>query len=137
MVLNIMTYLSLKRLSKYVGFTLAVFALVLAYIYIAGHVLHMQCGLYEATGLYCPTCGATRMFIAIMRFDFKSAMGYNLFVFFSILILALLYIAQGYMYVRYNKLLPKLEWIIISYFILLFIFGIVRNVVFRDILCPH
>lgn len=39
-----------------------------------------QCMLRSATGLLCPTCGGTRVFVSLMQGDFAAALRYNWFV---------------------------------------------------------
>ncbi len=43
----------------------------------------LPCHFKEFTGHPCPTCGTTRLVLALYRFDLKSAFFYNPFVFVS------------------------------------------------------
>lgn len=51
-----------------------------------------ECALYSTTGLWCPGCGTTRMFLALRNFDFWRAFCMNPLVFLLLcyLLLALL-----------------------------------------------
>jgi hypothetical protein len=44
----------------------AVSSPLIAADWIAAMVLHWQCPFHEATGMYCPACGATRALVALL-----------------------------------------------------------------------
>lgn len=60
-----------------------------AFIKITGYVI--PCVFNLATGLYCPGCGITRMFLSLVQFDFISAAHNNLLV-FSLMVPVLVYL---------------------------------------------
>ncbi len=45
------------------------------------------CVIYDKLGIYCPGCGCTRAFEALLKFDIKSSIIYNPAVFYSVIIL--------------------------------------------------
>lgn len=49
--------------------------------WVAALVLHWQCPLHEATGLYCPACGATRALAALLGGQPMLAMRSNALLF--------------------------------------------------------
>ena len=85
------------------------------------------CPFYKITGLRCAGCGATRMFLSLMRFDFKSAFFYNpvmlCIVFFWIVISIMLYTGKP-KFVQNPRVLFTLLSITVASFI---IFGFLRN----------
>ncbi len=90
------------------------------------------CPIHKLSGFYCPGCGITRMFFAILRLDFYQAFRYNPLVF----ILLILYLFKIIM-----ELIIKHPITISnrSTYILLFIviaYGILRNVPLFKFLAP-
>ena len=43
----------------------------------------LKCAFHELTGLKCPSCGISHMFIDLFKLDFKSAYKDNQFLFFT------------------------------------------------------
>lgn len=81
------------------------------------------------TGLLCPGCGVSRMFLALLRFDFAEAFSWNPVVFLSLPILAYLIGRIIYRYIvfddsKINRFERVLTWTIL---ICLLFFGIWRN----------
>lgn len=88
----------------------------------------IKCYVYELTGLKCPTCGATRMAIALSKLDFKSAFRYNGFILVSLPfiigeIMYLFYVNEAKVKVNKKNAVVMYVWVG-----LLVIFGIVRNI---------
>lgn len=82
------------------------------------------------TGLKCPGCGVTHMFLNLFRLDFKDAWLSNQAV-MAILPLFFCLLCTGvYRYIRYGtKKQPKYETVIeIIMIVVLVLFGIVRNI---------
>ncbi len=52
------------------------------------------CPFYRVFGVPCPGCGLTRAWLAVLRFDFAAAFGYN-FMFWSVPLLALYVLFDG------------------------------------------
>ncbi len=43
----------------------------------------VPCFFYKITGYQCPSCGISRMFLSVLRFDFSSAFEYNQYLFIN------------------------------------------------------
>lgn len=82
----------------------------------------LKCPIYELTGLYCPGCGITRMFVSLINLDIYQAFRYNPLVF----ILLVLYITYKLVSIFINIKLPK----ILPYIILVIVisYGFLRNI---------
>ncbi len=89
---------------------------------------YIPCPIHAITGFKCPGCGVTRMFLALMRLDFKSAFDSNPFVLVTLpyLIFAVVY---EFFLPHNNKKVYKLNNIILTiYCIALVAFGVLRNI---------
>ena len=90
---------------------------------------------YKITGLYCPGCGITRCFFAILEGDFYKAFMYNQLVFILIPFAIIYFIYKAYLYITSKKdkmKIPNIFWIILL--IIVIVFGILRNVYFSEFL---
>ena len=90
-------------------------------------IISIPCLFHKITGLYCPGCGVTRMFLSLFKLDFYQAFRYNQFIFIMLPFGILLFIDK--IIKRENSLykkIPNYVWYIII--ILLIIFGIIRNI---------
>lgn len=94
------------------------------------------CPFHELFGWDCPGCGGTRMAVSILELDFYQAFRYNPFVFVTAPILAIVYVWQYIVYVKENRLLKYLDTFLITYAVMLFVFGIVRNIDMFSWLAP-
>ena len=82
------------------------------------------------TGLRCPGCGVTRMCIALLKLDFKTAFYENPAVFCMIPLAAAVTARLIYMYIRYGRKSDKYTNIALYFMIaVLIVFGIVRNII--------
>lgn len=92
--------------------------------------LGIPCLFNLVTGLKCPGCGITRMFICLLRLDFKKAFYYNPAVFVSLPIFAFIFIKLSYNYIRKGRLYFNKGFEIFLYFLIgaFLIFGILRNI---------
>ena len=92
--------------------------------------LGIPCMFHVVTGFNCPSCGVTRMCMALLRLDFAAAYRYNA----AILVLSPLGLAvaarQAWLYVKTgHPKLSKIEMGIISFLIVaLLVFGVWRNI---------
>lgn len=92
--------------------------------------LSLKCPFYLLTGLYCPGCGITRMFLSLFQFRFYQAFRYNPFVFVCLV---------GYLF---YKIIPYeipekyKSFFINSLLILTILFGILRNIPLFSFLKP-
>lgn len=97
--------------------------------------LSISCMFYKITGLYCPGCGITRCFFAILEGDFYKAFMYNQLVFILIPFAIIYFIYKAYLYItsKNDKMkIPNIFWIILL--IIVIVFGILRNVYFSEFL---
>lgn len=86
----------------------------------------IKCAFNELTGLKCPSCGISHMFIHLAELDPKSAMSDNQFLFFTwpLVAVEIIYLLHKH---ESNKDIPKWNIVAISVFAaLLTIFGIIR-----------
>lgn len=89
--------------------------------------LGFECFYYKATGLPCPSCGITRMFLSLSKLDFVSAFHYNQFFFFTWPLLAAECVYVDYK-IEDHKDIPKWNVILLIITgIALIIFGTLRN----------
>lgn len=88
------------------------------------------------TGLQCPGCGISRMFISLLEGDFISAWHYNSCVLVMLPFFIYLAIRLSYGYVKNNSLaLYKAETVIVTIMIVvLLLFAVWRNVFGNSIL---
>ncbi len=90
----------------------------------------IPCPIYWITGLQCPGCGISRMFLSMLRLDFLAAFHYNPAVFCLLPIFFLVGARKVYLYIRYNKrndfFCDVIIWIMIA---VLMLFGILRNLI--------
>ena len=96
------------------------------------------CVLHSLTGLHCPGCGISRMFISLASLDFKAAFSYNAYV-MTVGPIAAVFILKHYIiYVlKGNKKIGKLEnALLIIALILAIVFGIIRNIPTFSFLAP-
>ena len=103
--------------------------IVLIILFLIGLILFLidkpiPCIFNKITGLYCPGCGITRMFISILKLDYKGAFRYNPFV-FVLLILYLIFLLINSILKRKIKITNIIFYIII---VLAIVFGILRNI---------
>lgn len=88
----------------------------------------IPCYIKTLTGYDCPTCGMTRMVMALTRLDFKSAFSYNRFMFisFPFIVAEIIY----FIYLNENKKnMGKLNKILLwGWTVLLVLYGILRNI---------
>ena len=111
--------------------TLAISVVVIGVIYyfvIRFTGFSFRCFFKQLTGIQCPSCGATRMFLSLFRLDFASAIKYNPVLFFLWPV-----IGGEILYVTYmggnNRDLPKWNLALIYIvFAIMMIFGIIRNI---------
>ncbi|MCI8611944.1 MAG: DUF2752 domain-containing protein [Clostridiales bacterium] len=101
-------------------------ALYALFVHFTG--IGIPCPIYWVTGLQCPGCGISRMFLSMLRLDFSAAFHYNSAVFCLLPVFLLVGARKVYLYIRYNKrkdrLCDVIIWILIA---VLLLFGILRN----------
>ena len=120
-----------NRLLYIAIYTIGIVAFGLTYIlWCSISTLHIPCLFYKLTHLYCPGCGITRMGLALIKLDFKTAFYNNRALFICMPIglilglkLAIQYIKMGNIKLSVQE--TRLLWIIIVFLV---IFGILRNI---------
>ncbi len=113
--------------------TLSTAALILAagiiyYLIVLYTPFSLPCLIKLMTGFECPSCGITRMAVALLHLDFKAAFHYNPFVFFAWLptCIEVLYIRYTY---SAGKDIPKWNYAFIYALCgAALLFGILRNI---------
>ena len=99
------------------------------YLLITNMKIRIPCVFNLTTGLLCPACGITRMFIAMLRFDLVAAYAYNKLLFLTWPIILFILVYQEYNYVRYGKrALAPFNFLAWTEIVLLVLFGILRNI---------
>lgn len=90
--------------------------------------LYLPCLFHDSTGLLCPGCGLSRMFLALFRFDFVSAFYHNpamFIIFFYWNIVAVLCFWGRIAFVKKSQFLYTSLGFSVALFI---IFGFLRNI---------
>ena len=90
--------------------------------------LYLSCFFYATTGLLCPGCGISRMFLALIRLDIPAAFGYNPVVFVLLILwnaIAVLCFWGKPAFVRDRRFLYGTLGVSVA---ALVVFGIVRNI---------
>lgn len=99
------------------------------YIFVTTTGYAVPCFVKSVTGLYCPSCGLTRMCLAILKLDFRLAFKENAFLMTAIpvwLVIVFFYHTKLIKKLYHNIQIIKILLIIsIALFI---IFGILRNI---------
>lgn len=120
-------FLSMKK-----NKTIIITLIILGFYLIQSHFTHkfIPCIFHEVTGLYCPGCGVTRMFLSLLKGDIKQAFFYNQLLFISLPFFLILignnFIANLQEKTPLYKKIPN--QIYIFYIILLLLFMIIRNI---------
>ena len=118
------------------GLTVAFCILYLIFGGITG--IYIPCVFRKITHWYCPGCGITRMFAAILAGDFYQAMRYNPLL-FILLPVALLYLVDSLisrMRGRKSLLTRTPGWIWILMIAILIGYGVMRNLSWFGYLAP-
>ena len=117
----------LRRLAVRTGIVLAV---GIAYaIFVAVTHWRIPCLFYLMTNKYCPGCGITRMFMALLQLDFAGAARSNLLVLSLLPIGAVIFLYKARCYVKTgNCPMGKAEkWFYLVVFVLCIVFTVLRN----------
>jgi hypothetical protein len=90
------------------------------------------CPIKALTGLNCPGCGITRMFVALFHGNIYQAFRYNPLVFIELPIIAILILLY-----RFNKKSRKVVNILfIILLVITVVYGVLRNIPFFYFLAP-
>lgn len=98
----------------------------------------IPCPLHFVTGLYCPSCGISRMLLHVLKLDFKTAFRYNQCLFCILPIIGLIILSDIIKYIKTGHTKPNRfqSFICILIIIILIIFGILRNMPSYSYLSP-
>ena len=89
----------------------------------------IPCLFYTITGLQCPGCGISRMFLALFQLDFAAAFHYNVAVLCLLPLFILVGVRKIYLYIRYNRKKDLLSDIgVWGMIVVLILFGVLRNI---------
>ncbi len=100
--------------------------------------LGIPCVFNLLTGLHCPGCGISRMFFSLASLDFKAAFSCNPYIMTVGPIAAIFIIRHYVIYILKGKQKPKKfeTVLLIIAFVLMIIFGILRNLPQFSFLAP-
>lgn len=123
-----------QEIGSLIIFILIILVTYLIYYLFTGNGI--PCIFKKLTGLYCPGCGITRMFLSLLRFDIYQAFRYNPLVFILLVSYIFYTIIDLVKYSKTNKHLKisnKIYWTLL---ILVFCFAILRNIPLFSFLVP-
>ncbi len=111
---------------------------IIYYLFVKITHLGIPCVFNLITGLHCPGCGISRMFISLASLDFKSAFGYNAYIMVLGPIAAIFVLRHYLIYILKGKQKKDtLENVLLVIAIILAItFGILRNIPAFSFLAP-
>lgn len=117
----------LQRLSLKTGAVLAVGAAYALFVALTGW--RIPCLFYVTTELYCPGCGITRMFMALLRLDLAGAAQANLLALclLPIGIGLFIYKAMDYVKTGQSPMRKAEKWLYMVAFVLCIAFTVMRN----------
>lgn len=98
----------------------------------------IPCPFHWLTGLYCPGCGATRMFAALLRLDFAAAWHNNVVLLPFLPVLAAIGVIRALGYVR-TGVWTTPRWQSVLFWVMgaiLVVFGVLRNIPALSFLQP-
>jgi len=118
-----------KKAAKKVLIHLAIiFAVGLVYfVFCSLTGFGIPCMLKTITGLNCPSCGVTRMFVHMGHGDLNAAFHDNMFLFCTWPVIGGLLIYADYRNTAHKKLPKWLNATLVAFIVLLLLWGIVRN----------
>lgn len=117
-----------KKLKEYL-----ILSIILIFFFILLLNQKLLCLFNQLTGLWCPGCGVTRMFFAMLELDFYKAFRYNPLV-FIFMVFFLVY--SIYSLIRYKKIKNVSNKVVIILLVSTFLFWILRNLPFFYFLAP-
>lgn len=128
-----------QRLKKVVITTAAILAFgIVYYIFVRISGWAVPCIIYKLTGFYCPGCGVTRMFMALVRLDFEAAFQSNLFLMLLLVPSVVFVLHRIKRYVKGEApTYSKFERILIAIVLIAaLIFSLLRNIPAFSFLAP-
>ena len=126
-----------KTLVKFIMLNLIIILTSITYLIIRKYTgITLGCQLNRLTGLSCTGCGGTRMVVSLLQLDFYQAFRYNPYICLSLPFIAILYIRESYIYIKYKTFDNCLDKIVLTYGVFGILFGIVRNIPMFSYLLP-
>ena len=127
----------LKKLSKTISIYLLIGIAYLVFTKLTG--LGIPCIVNMTTGIHCPGCGVSRMFMALASLDIVGAFNSNALILCLLPFGITLFITKCYQHIKHGQCndnaLMKAFYIIA--FVLCIIFTIMRNTEAYSFLAPH
>lgn len=111
---------------------------IIYYLFVKITHLGIPCVFNLVTGLHCPGCGISRMFISLASLNFKAAFQYNAYV-MSVGPIAAIFVLRHYIIyiLKGNQKSDKLETVLLVIALILAIaFGVLRNIPAFSFLAP-
>lgn len=96
----------------------------------------IPCIFHKISGLYCPGCGITRMFISLFKLNIYQAFRYNPLVFILLIMSTLYFLVDSLKYGITKKHIKLPEIVYIILLIIVIGFGILRNIPMFSYLAP-
>lgn len=102
--------------------------LILYYLWVRVTGLALLCPIHVITGLSCPGCGITRLFMALAQGDFAQAYASNQAIFWLAPLALADFLWFHYIYFRYGEKKSRFHTVSLSVMlVVLIVFGIARN----------
>ncbi len=120
-----------KRRNKVIAGALTLLTIGTAYaFFVMLTKKSIPCVFHSLTGLKCPGCGVSRMFLALFRFDLKEAFIANGAILCMLPLMSATAARFVYVYVRRGTVRDRAAEISVWFMVgVLLVFGVVRNVV--------
>lgn len=106
---------------------LAVLASIIIFILPALNIEYI-CPTKEMFNIDCPGCGGTRMIRSLLHGDIYQAFRYNTLMFITLPMLCILILGQSIKYIKDGQLSIWLDKVLLTYIVMLLVFGALRNI---------